>query len=263
MFKTSEVTSYEIASDNVLNNRLFFAYKQAAKHIKGNLLEVGCGTGKGLTVFAEKCEHYTAIDKNTKLLKHLSGLYPKFTFVDCFIPPLAGLEDNEYDVLVTLQVIEHIEDDHYFLRELNRVLKPGGKAIISTPNRPLTLSRNPWHVREYTAPELQTLLAKYFAKVQLLGVRGSQRVMDYHEENRRSVARIMRWDFLDLQHRLPRQVLQVPYDLLNRLNRNSLMKQNNDLVGNIGLEDFSLSPEPEGCLDLFAIVEKTAQTKMT
>lgn len=257
MFKTSEVTSYEIASDNVLNNRLFFAYKKAAEMVHGNLLEVGCGTGKGLTVFADRCEHYTAIDKNTQLLNHLSKLYPRFTFIDCFIPPLQGVKDNDFDVVVTLQVIEHIEDDHVFLREIRRVMKPGGKAIISTPNINYTLSRNPWHVREYTPAQLKALLEQYFpGQVELKGVKGSEAVMKYHEQNRRSVQRIMRWDIFDLQHKLPRQVLQIPYDILNRINRNKLMHQDYELVSNIGIEDFSLDSNPDVCLDLFAVVTK-------
>ncbi|MCS7019077.1 MAG: class I SAM-dependent methyltransferase [Bernardetiaceae bacterium] len=257
MFKTSEVTSYEIASDNVLNNRLFFAYKKAAEMVHGNVLEVGCGTGKGLTVFAERCEHYTAIDKNTKLLNHLSKLYPRFTFIDCFIPPLKGVPSNAFDVVVSLQVIEHIEDDHGFLQEIVRVLKPGGKAILTTPNIHYTLSRNPWHVREYTPEQFEKLLEKYFpGQVTLQGVKGSPAVMAYHEQNRRSVQRIMRWDIFDLQHKLPRKLLQIPYDILNRINRNRLMRQDNELVSSIGLEDFSLESNPALCLDLFAVVTK-------
>lgn len=257
MFKTSEVTSYEIASDNVLNNRLFFAYKKAAEMVRGNLLEVGCGTGKGLTVFAERCEHYTAIDKNTKLLQHLSKLYPRFTFIDCFIPPFRGVASNAFDTVVSLQVIEHIEDDHGFLSEIVRVLKPGGKAILSTPNIRYTLSRNPWHVREYTPEQFRELLEQYFpGQVDLKGVRGSEAVMRYHEQNRKSVQQIMKWDIFDLQHKLPRRMLQIPYDILNRINRNKLMRQDNELVSGIGLEDFSLDSNPDLCLDLFAVVIK-------
>lgn len=256
MFKTSEITSYEIASDNVLNNRLFFAYQKAAEFVKGNLLEVGCGTGKGITVFADRCTHYTAIDKNTKLLNHLSGLYPHYRFIDAFIPPLRGLADAEFDTVVTLQVIEHIEDDHFFLRELARVMKPGAKAVIATPNRPMSLTRNPWHVREYMADELESLLKKYFAKVDMMGVQGSDRVMAYHDENRRSVQRITRFDVFNLQYRLPRRLLQIPYDVLNRVNRNAMMRRDNTLVSNVGLEDFSLTRNMAQCLDLFCVVEK-------
>jgi ubiquinone/menaquinone biosynthesis C-methylase UbiE len=256
MFKTSEITSYEIPSDNVLNNRLFFAYLEAAKYVKGNLLEVGCGTGKGIEVFAPLCENYTAIDKNTALLTHLSGKYPQYKFIDAFIPPFKGIQSDSMDSLITLQVIEHIQDDHYFLREIIRVLKAGEKAVIATPNRKMSLTRNPWHVREYTADEMLTLLGKYFTKVELKGVKGSDKVMEYHEQNRRSVQKITRYDIFNLQYRLPRQLLQIPYDILNRLNRNKLMQEDNALVSSISLQDFSLSPKPEECLDLFAIVEK-------
>ncbi len=255
MFKTSEITSYEIPSDNVLNNRLFFAYLEAAKYVKGNLLEVGCGTGKGIEVFAPFCQSYTAIDKNTVLLAHLSSKYPQYKFIDAFIPPFKDIPSNSIDSLITLQVIEHIEDDHYFLREIVRVLKTGEKAVIATPNKKMSLTRNPWHVREYTADEMLRLLEKYFRKVELKGVKGSDKVMEYHEQNRRSVAKITRYDIFNLQYRLPRQLLQIPYDILNRLNRNKLMQQDNDLVSSIGLQDFSLSNNPEECLDLFAIIE--------
>ncbi len=42
----------------------------------------------------------------------------------------------------------------------------------------------------------------------------------------RGVRRITRFDVLDLQHRLPRWMLQLPYDLLNRLNRRRLLRDN-------------------------------------
>lgn len=256
MFKTSEVTSYEIASDNVLNNRLFFAYLEAAKYVKGHLFEVGCGTGKGIEVFSPLCQHYTAIDKNTALLTHLGAKYPQYTFIDAFIPPFKGVKDNSMDSLITLQVIEHIEDDHAFLKEIVRVLKPGAKAVIATPNKKMSLTRNPWHVREYTATELDTLLKKYFTHVEFGGVKGSERVMEYHEQNRASVQKITRFDILNLQYRLPRQLLQIPYDILNRLNRNRLLQNDNALVSSINLSDFSLSSNAEECLDLFAVVTK-------
>jgi len=160
------------------------------------------------------------------------------------------------DSLITLQVIEHIEDDHAFLKEIVRVLKPGAQAVIATPNKKKSLTRNPWHVREYTANELEILLKKYFSHVTFGGVKGSEQVMEYHEQNRASVQKITRFDILNLQYRLPRQLLQIPYDILNRLNRNRLMQNDNALVSSIGLKDFSLSSNAEECLDLFAVVTK-------
>ena len=258
MINSTEVTSYEIASDNVLNQRLSFAYVQASKHVRGNMLEVGCGAGKGLQFFAQKCETYTALDKNDQLLSQLAAKYaaPKYKFISAFLPPFKNIPDQSIDSLVTLQVIEHIEDDHAFVAEMFRVMKQGSIAVVSTPNRPLSLSRNPWHVREYTANELKNLIGKYFKDFEVLGIKGNEKVMDYHEKNRQSVNKIMRFDIFNLQYRLPRRFLQVPYEILNRLNRNKLHQNNNGLVSTVTQADFSVSPSPEQCLDLYCIIRK-------
>jgi 2-polyprenyl-3-methyl-5-hydroxy-6-metoxy-1,4-benzoquinol methylase len=77
------------------------------------------------------------------------------------IPPFSGLQDNAFDVVVSFQVIEHIRNDRQYIKEIYRVLKPGGKALITTPNIKMSLSRNPWHIREYTAVELSDLSSIY------------------------------------------------------------------------------------------------------
>ena len=111
-------------------------------------------------------------------------------------------------------------------------------------------------MREYTADELKNLLECEFASVEALGVFGDERVMAYYEKNRRSVERIARFDPLDLQHRLPRRLLQLPYDLLNRLNRRRLLRQNTELTSSIRMEDYRLGPVADDCFDLFYVAVK-------
>ena len=158
--------------------------------------------------------------------------------------------------MISFQVIEHIRRDGDFVREIARVLRPGGRFIVTTPNAPMSLTRNPWHVREYTAEELRRLIAGSFSTVETLGVFGDEKVMDYYEENRRSVRRITRFDVLDLQHRLPRRLLQLPYDLLNRLNRRKLLRQNTDLTTSIRMDDYRIGPVGADCFDLFYVATK-------
>ena len=146
--------------------------------------------------------------------------------------------------------------DEEFVREVSRVLRKGGVFIVSTPNAPMSLTRNPWHVREYTAEELRQLLGSCFPGIEALGVFGNEQVAAYYEKNRRGVERITRFDPLDLQHRLPRWMLQIPYDLLNRLNRRKLLRENNDLTTSIRMEDYRLGLVAEGCYDLFFVATK-------
>ena len=166
------------------------------------------------------------------------------------------IANDSFDFVISFQVIEHIKRDLELVREVKRVLRPGGKFIVTTPNAPMSLTRNPWHIREYTAAELRSLLGSEFSSVEALGVSGNARVMEYYEQNRRSVKRITRFDILDLQHRLPRCLLQFPYDVLNRINRRRLLKSNTDLTTSIRMDDYRIGPVTDESFDLFFVAEK-------
>ncbi|MBO0950977.1 class I SAM-dependent methyltransferase [Fibrella forsythiae] len=252
MYKTTEITSADIASDNPVHQRLLFPYIEAAKIVSGNVLEIGCGWGRGLHLLTEAADQYTGIDKNADLINALGKAYPKSTFIQANIPPLSTLPDDTFDYIVTFQVIEHIENDDLFVKECYRVLKPGGKLLLTTVNKTFSLTRNPWHVREYVADELKTLMRKYFPTVETRGVHGNEKVMTYYAQNKASVEKITRWDLLDLQHRLPRRLLQIPYDLMNRLNRNRLLQQDG-LAAEINYTDYVVSQDPAGSLDFFYV----------
>lgn len=256
MFQTTEITSNSIASDNPVHQRLFFAYHEVQPLIHGNVLEVGCGVGRGLELLVKNSQHYTAIDKNGELLGKLKTDYPHVTFVHSHIPPFSGIQDNTFDCVVSFQVIEHIKNDSLFLKEIHRVLKPGGKAIITTPNRSMSLTRNPWHEREYLLDELKKLCLTNFSKVNTLGVFGNEKVTKYFEENRVSVERITKWDIFNLQYLLPAAILRIPYDYLNRRNRKKLMDGDNSLVSSINYDDYFTKEADKSCLDFFFILEK-------
>lgn len=253
---TTEITSESIPSDNPIHQRLLRAYVLAADMVQGDVLEVGCGEGRGIDWLLPHARSYTAIDKIAPVIEGLKRKYPQSEFHSGNIPPLSVFEDNRFDTVVSFQVIEHIEDDHLFLKEIHRVLKPGGKAYLTTPNRLLSLSRNPWHVREYTAQELTDLARKYFNTVTMMGITGNEKVMEYYERNKKSVARLMRWDIFNLQHKLPAALLRIPYEFMNRLNRNKLKGSADELVTSIKHEDYPLTDDAAGSLDLFLTVRK-------
>jgi SAM-dependent methyltransferase len=253
---TTEITSEEIASDNPIHQRLFKAYVVAKDYIRGQVLEVGCGEGRGIDTLLPLAESFTAVDKIEPVIAGLQQRFPTGKFMAMNIPPLSGLADNTYDSIVSFQVIEHIQKDALFLKEIHRVLKPGGIALLTTPNRSMSLSRNPWHIREYLPQELANLAKKFFPQVEMKGITGNKKVMEYHEENRRSVNRIMRFDIFNLQYRLPAYMLRLPYEILNRRNRNKLQSADNTLVANIHHDDYIVVDDATNALDLLLIVRK-------
>lgn len=249
---TAERVSAE-ASDNFVFQRSLLAYHAAAERIGGDVLEIGTGSGYGIEVVAPHASTFVTVDKHApapELLRH-----PNVSFRQAVVPPL-GFADESFDCVISFQVIEHIRHDAEFVREIHRVLRPGGRLILTTPNAPMSLTRNPWHVREYTAGQLESLLGSLFSGVEALGVAGNEKVMDYYEQNRRGVERITRFDLFDLQHRLPRQLLQIPYDMLNRLNRRKLLRANTDLTTSIRMDDYRIGPVTDRCFDLFFVAEK-------
>ncbi|HTE31061.1 MAG TPA: class I SAM-dependent methyltransferase [Chryseolinea sp.] len=253
---TTEITSGEIISDNPIHQRLFKAYVVAREFINGDVLEIGCGEGRGVGVLLEKSKTFTAVDKLDSVLNILRKKFPGAKFISMNIPPLSGLADNSYDCVVSFQVIEHIQDDASFLKEIRRVLKPGGLAILTTPNRRMSLSRNPWHIREYLPEELITLAQGIFASVEMKGITGNEKVMTYYEQNRVSVHKFTRFDIFNLQYRLPRALLRIPYEVLNRWNRNRLQAKDEDLVHDIHHNDYKVVSDPAYALDLLLLVRK-------
>ncbi len=253
VLQTAERVSHEDMSDNYVFQRSLLAYLEAAKIVSGDVLEIGAGEGYGIKHIAPKADHYLTLDKHPV---HIDPQYTNVSFKQMNIPPLAGIEDASFDYVVSFQVIEHIEADDKYVSEIHRVLKPGGKFIVTTPNKKMSITRNPWHVREYTIGELKTLLGQSFASVDAKGVFGNTKIMDYYNKNKESVRKITRFDIFDLQHKLPRQILQIPYDILNRMNRKKLLNQNNSLVSDIHYEDYSIAEAKEGCFDLFYIATK-------
>lgn len=250
--QTAERSSGMDPSEQVIYHRCLYAYVAASGFVKDKILELGSGEGYGINMLAPLSTKYLAIDKYASFIPAISQV----EFKKMMLPSLEGIEDNSFDFAVTFQVIEHIKDDRKFLSEIYRVLKPGGKLLLSTPNIKMTLSRNPWHIREYTADGLKAMLTGNFSEVQMKGVFGDRKVMEYYEKNKASVKRIMKFDVLNLQYILPRQILKIPYDVMNRLNRRKLLSAESNLVQEVGTENFYLADYSDNALDLFAIATK-------
>ncbi len=83
----------------------------------------------------------------------------------------SSLADASYDAVVSVEVIEHVEEDDLFVKNISKVIKKGGWAYFTTPNGDFIKNegpnKNPDHKRHYTREQLHNLLSKYFSEVEV------------------------------------------------------------------------------------------------
>lgn len=256
ILQTAERSTHLDSSENVVFQRHLVAYKEAAKIVSGTVLEIGSGEGYGVMELASCADKFIAVDKYETMIPKEFKEKHNITFLQAEVPPLERIESSSVDFVVTFQVIEHIKDDMSFLSEIKRVLKTGGKLIMTTPNAFMSLTRSPWHIREYNPEQMKVLMESVFPHLELKGVFGNEKIMDYYEKNKEAVARITRWDIFNMQYWLPAWLLQIPYDILNRFNRHNLQDNNEMLVDSIKYTDYLIKENEKTCLDHFIIATK-------
>lgn len=172
---------------HLLYLRSLFAYEFASSYIESSsrVLEVGYGDGYGTVYLARKlptCQFF-AID----LAASLSDISTKkYALDNCHFVTYDGnripYESSSFNVIVSFQVIEHVENVDAYLHEMIRVLKPDGKIIISTPNRVHRLAegQKPWnrfHLREYSVKQLQSVLETCFQHVDLYSTQACEKIL--------------------------------------------------------------------------------------
>ncbi len=160
---TGERTVPGIAEENYWFRRHEIAYTSILDECRGKtVLEAGSGEGYGAAMLATVADSVTCVDYDTSAVEHTRRRYPELTVHQGNLIELP-IADASVDVVVNFQVIEHLWDQPQFIAECLRVLRPGGKLLISTPNR-ITFSPgrdtplNPFHTRELNAAELTELL---------------------------------------------------------------------------------------------------------
>jgi SAM-dependent methyltransferase len=152
-------------------------YQWAAQLAAGcAVLDVACANAYGSAVLAAHgASIVSSVDVALDPLLEASKF--RRPFLTCASATRLPFPDHTFDLVVSLETVEHIDDDEAYAKEMGRVLKQDGLLICSTPNRRVlnpgrTLSDhpfNPFHIREYSATELETLLRRHFGRVTLYG----------------------------------------------------------------------------------------------
>ncbi|MFP5020159.1 class I SAM-dependent methyltransferase [Pseudonocardia phyllosphaerae] len=153
-----------------------------------DVLEAGCGEGYGADLLAGVARSVQALDYDEQTVAHVRARYPRVEVSRANLVTLP-VPDESIDVVVSLQVIEHLWDQERFLTECRRVLRPGGRLIVSTPNR-ITFTPdsdtplNPFHTRELDPGELAGLVRDAgFGDVVVQGLHHGPRLREMDERH--------------------------------------------------------------------------------
>lgn len=111
-------------------------HREVLEHLRrrssrGQLLDVGCGPGALAQELADSGYDVTAVDFSPPRPSQAPGLLGSIR-ADLASPlPFA---DASFDVITCIEVVEHVEDQFHLIREIARVVRPGGLVIVTTPN---------------------------------------------------------------------------------------------------------------------------------
>jgi ubiquinone/menaquinone biosynthesis C-methylase UbiE len=128
-----------------------------------DVLDIASGSGYGTKVIAETAKKVYGVDVDEPSInyarEHYGGKNIEYLVGDGESIPLP---DDSVDVVVTFETIEHIKDYKRFIKEIDRVLRPDGLAIVSTPNDLEFAEGNHFHLHEFQYEELVGLLRQDF-----------------------------------------------------------------------------------------------------
>jgi len=158
----------------LIENEHMTRYRFATQFVAGKqVADIACGTGYGTQLLAKAgAQSVRGVDLSEEAVKFSRENYsaPNVTFTAASAEKLTPIQDREFDLVVSFETIEHLPNVEAYLDEMVRILRPGGRFLVSTPDRRIASNlhcfrgrpSNSHHVREYTERELLDLLATRF-----------------------------------------------------------------------------------------------------
>ena len=163
--------------------RRFNAYQQArydwimrtAGDVRGKkVLDAGCGGGSLSYLLAKAGASVVGVEYDKRGVEfakqNLASADPgkrlQCEFMQGSVYELP-FSPESFDLVVSCEVIEHLEEPAKMLSEAKRVLKQGGTLILTTPYRFTEVPKDPNHVREFYPGELLGLMKNYFPQAEV------------------------------------------------------------------------------------------------
>ncbi len=133
------------------------------------ILEIGCGTGHNFAMLGA-FGHVDALEIDEAARKIASAVLGREVGAAA-LPELTGVEDEAYDLIALLDVLEHVEADEATLMNMHKKLKPNGKILVTVPANKWMWSAHDvlnHHYRRYTRTSLQELATKAGLKTEMM-----------------------------------------------------------------------------------------------
>jgi 2-polyprenyl-3-methyl-5-hydroxy-6-metoxy-1,4-benzoquinol methylase len=226
------------ADDNVRydsneNSRVTFcglAHESRYQWVKENfnlsdkeILDFGCGSGYGADILSDDAKTIQGVDYSKISVEYANKKYGsdsvKFSVFDVCSPDIVGVfGKKKFDLVISFDVIEHLDDYFAFLENIKKLLKKGGIAIIGCPNR---LQRFKWnreweefHFQEFTPIQLKKVLNFYFSRVSLVAQDVGNRE-DKEKLIERSYGSNIKNMMRKIAQRLPKKIVMFLYRIKN------------------------------------------------
>ena len=164
-------------------------YETISPYMKGDILEIGSGIGNISEFFLKNHKHLSISDYDLNYVNLLKSKFPQIPANQIHQIDLADKEfqisyqhlENKFDSLFMLNVLEHIEEDEYAIKNCKYLLKPGGILLVLVPSYSFLYSKMDkllGHYRRYTISSLNSVLVSnhllirkgfYFNSLGILG----------------------------------------------------------------------------------------------
>lgn len=245
-------------------NRHLVVYEFAKQYTVGkSVVDCGCGEGYGSKIISSAAAKVVGVDVDQKTIARATQKYqrPNLSFQAADLEKRIPIQSDSVDVVICLQVIEHLQHPKALLQEVYRILRKGGQLIISTPNMktfsPTGVELDPYHYIEYTQETFNALLQPIFSAIEYFHVTGNATVLDRLHQDMEMAKRYVRYDILRLHKWAPRFLLKFLYTIALNISRRRMHAGNS--TGNVGTKDFSIGiggSDAMHVLDLLAVCKK-------
>ncbi len=205
----------------VADGRHRFAYELIRETVDVGMavLEVGFGEGYGPVALAAEISSYEGLEVDAETFARATvdpaPANVTFSMYDGLSIPF---DDDSFDVVFALQVIEHVYHLDEWLAEIERVCRPGGTVLFTTPNRTHRVmdGERPWnrfHLIEWSPREFDELLTNQFvrvdddgdaaAAVSVTGISGTDEINALEMSRINRLRKFAKLDPLRIRERLP------------------------------------------------------------